>query len=322
MKAIITGGAGFIGSNLTSFLLKKGWKVLVIDNFSVGSLENLPKDKNLRVEKANICNRKKIFNLIRNSDYVFHLAVQCVRKSINDPFLVHRVNAEGTLNVLEASRKNKVKRFVYVSSSEVYGTGEKIPMDEGCPLKPMTVYGASKLAGENYTLAYWRTYGYPSVVVRPFNTYGYNSHFNGMYGEVIPRFLVRALNNKTLQIFGSGKQTRDFTFVDDTVRGIYLAAKKGKNGKIYNIARGEEVSVNDIAKAVLGGVDTASKTDHLEERPGDVLRHFADIKKAERELGFKPRVDMDNGIKMYIKWFTNKYSDPKSLLKKYEEKNW
>lgn len=322
MKAIITGGAGFIGSNLVKYLLDKNWKVIVVDDFSVGSIKNLPKHKNLRIEKASICNQNKMSSIIKNADFVFHLATQCVRKSINDPYLVHRVNTLGTLNVLEASRKNKIKKFVYTSSSEVYGTGEIIPMDEKCPLNPTTMYGASKLAGEFYALSYFRTYNYPTVVVRPFNTYGYNSHFRGAYGEVIPRFLIRALNNRSLQIFGNGKQTRDFTFIDDTVRGLYLIGKKGKVGEVYNLARGKEVSINDIAKVILKYVNTTSKIEHLEDRPGDVLRHFADTKKTKKELGFEAKMDIEEGIEKYIKWFIDKYPNPKRLLKYYEEKNW
>lgn len=322
MKAIITGGAGFIGSNLTKYLLSKDWKVCVIDDFSVGSMTNLPKDNNLKVERANIVNRKKMKSVIRNADIVFHLAVQGVRKSINNPWSVHSVNTKGTLSVLDAARENKIKKFIYVSSSEVYGTGEKVPMDENSSKNPTTVYGASKLAGEYYALAYLRTYGYPTVIVRPFNTYGYNSHFRGVYGEVIPRFLIRALNGKSLQVFGDGSQTRDFTFVDDTVRALYLAGRKGKIGEIYNLARGKEVSINDIAKIIIEYVETESKIEHLEDRPGDVLRHFADTKKANKDLNFRAKVSIKDGISKYINWFLGKYPNPSKLLKYYEEKNW
>lgn len=321
-KVIVTGGAGFIGSNLVKFLLGKNFKVLVIDDFSVGKRENLPKDKNLEIIKADIRDLSKMVKAFKGVDTVYHLATQCVRKSINNPFLVHSVNTDGTLSILEASKRNNVKRFVYVSSSEVYGTGFVVPMTEEHPLNPTTIYGASKLAGEYYTLSYLRTYNLPTLVVRPFNTYGYNEHFEGPYGEVIPRFVVRALNGLPLQIFGDGTQTRDFTFVEDSVKGIYLASKKGEIGEIYNVARGKEVTINNLAKIVLSGLGVAVPIEYLPERPGDVLRHFASIKKASRILGFKPNVEIKEGVKKYISWFKKTIPNPKDALKFYEEKNW
>lgn len=322
-KAIVTGGAGFIGSNLTSFLLEKGWKVRVIDDFSVGKMENLPQGKKkLEVIKADIRDQKKMEDCFSGFDIVFHLAVQCVRKSIHDPWLVHSVNSSGTLSVLEASRAGKIGKFIYVSSSEVYGTAESTPMDESHPLRPTTMYGASKLSGEQYSLAYFRTYGLKTLVVRPFNTYGYNEHFEGPYGEVIPRFVVRALNGLPLDIFGDGGQTRDFTFVTDTVLGIYLAAGKGKPGEIFNIARGEEISINKLAKLVLKSLSVKVPIKHLNPRPGDVRRHFADPQKAKKDLGFKAKVGIEEGLGKYIEWFKKTMPSPKDALKFYETENW
>ncbi|MDO8658533.1 MAG: GDP-mannose 4,6-dehydratase [Candidatus Levybacteria bacterium] len=322
-KIIVTGGAGFIGSNLVSYLLKKEYDVLVVDNFSTGKIKNLPKDnKNLKIIKADIREKEKMTKIIKDSDSVIHMAVQCVRKSINNPLFVHEVNATGTLNVLEACRINKIKKFIYISSSEVYGTAKTAPMKETHPLYPTTIYGASKLAGEYYSLAYLRTYDLPIVIVRPFNTYGYNEHFEGPYGEVIPRFVLRAINNLPIQIFGDGKQTRDFTFVTDTTRGIYKVLEKGKIGEIYNLARGEEISILEIATLIKKILRVKVKIEFLPERPGDVKRHYADISKAKKELRFKASVRIEEGISRYIEWFNKSFPDDKRLLKYYQEINW
>lgn len=322
MKAIVTGGAGFIGSNLTSFLLDKGWQVIVIDDFSTGKKENLKKNPKLTIHEASIVDREKMKELIKDADVVFHMAVQCVRKSIRDPWLVHDVNSTGTLSILDAASTNGIKKVVYISSSESYGSAITVPMDEDHPMNPTTIYGASKLTGELYAQAYFRTYEYPTVIVRPFNTYGYNEHFEGPYGEVIPRFVVRALNGLPLQIFGDGSQTRDFTFVTDTARGIYAVYEKGQLGEAYNVARGQEISVLDLAKIVLRVCNVDVPIEHLDSRPGDVIRHFADTTKAKKELGYKAEINIEEGVQEYLKWFKQFMPDPKEALKFYQEKNW
>lgn len=322
-KILITGGAGFIGSNLVTFLLKRGHKVVVVDDFSVGKRSNLPKEgDSFKIIEADIREKEKMKKALKGFGVVFHLATQCIRKSITNPFFVHDVNTSGTLSILEAARTNRIEKFVYVSSSEVYGTGVKVPMDENHGLFPTTLYGASKLVGEIYSLTYLRTYGIPVIVVRPFNTYGYNEHFEGVYGEVIPRFVLRALNDLPLQVFGDGKQTRDFTFVSDTVKGISLAAEKGKEGEIYNIAYGKETSIIQIANLIFQTLQKNTGIEYLPQRPGDVSRHFADTKKAKKELGFNPVVSLDQGLRQYIAWFIKTTVNPKSALSLYTEKNW
>lgn len=320
-KVVVTGGAGFIGSSLVRLLLKRKYGVLVVDDFSVGRRENLPKSKNLDVVKADVRNLKKMKLLLKNTGVVYHLATQCVRKSINEPFLVHSVNAEGTLSVLEASRVNVIGKFVYISSSEVYGSAVSVPMAEGHPTNPTTIYGASKLAGEFYALSYLRTYELPVVIARPFNTYGEREHFEGVYGEVIPRFVVRALNGLPLQIFGDGSQTRDFTFVMDSAEGIYAVGAKGEIGEMYNIARGQEVSILDLARIIQKVLGKDTGIEFKNPRPGDVQRHFADVSRAALDLDFKAKYGIVTGIKKYVEWFRDSF-DPKEALKLYEEENW
>ncbi|RKY84776.1 epimerase, partial [candidate division KSB1 bacterium] len=272
-KVFVTGGAGFIGSNLVDELAEDNF-VVVLDDFSSGKRENLSQHKdneNVQIIEGDIRNKELMFEILRGIDVLFHLAVRCLRVSISDPEINHEVNATGTLNLLLAAKENNVSRFVYVSSSEVYGTAKKVPMKEDHPKEPMTVYGASKLTGELYAKAFFNVYGYPVIIVRPFNTYGPREHFEGPYGEVIPRFFVRVLNNKPPVIFGTGKQTRDFTYVSDSVKGIILAAESDELiGDAVNIAYGKEVSINEIAELVIKttGKDSIRPV-YEKERPGD-----------------------------------------------------
>jgi UDP-glucose 4-epimerase len=259
-RVLVTGGAGFIGSHLVDALYKNN-HVIILDNFSSGKKENIKhheENPDVEIITGDIRDKDLIYKITRDIDIVYHLAVQCLRISIKDPEINHEVNATGTLNLCMASLQNSVKRFVYISSSEVYGTALRVPMDENHPCEPMTVYGASKLAGEVYSLAYNRTYGLNSIVVRPFNTYGPREHFEGAYGEVIPKFVLRVLNNEPPVIFGDGTQTRDFTYVTDTVMGIIMASECNHMiGQAVNIGSGRETNVNTLSDIILQKLNKA-----------------------------------------------------------------
>ena len=323
---IVTGGAGFIGSELVRQLAEQGARVTVIDNLVNGTRENLsglPGDRVTLIEH-DIRDFPAYASLLRDASVIYHLACLGVRHSVHSPGENHDVNATGTLRLLEASRSASVPKFVYVSSSEVYGTAQWVPMQEDHPTFPCTVYGGSKLAGEAYARAFHRTYGYPTVVVRPFNTYGPRSHHEGDSGEVIPKFLLRCLAGKPMVIFGDGTQTRDFTYVSDSARGIILAGTaKAAVGRTINLGSGSELTVNDLARTVAeitGRPDAAIV--HDEPRPGDVLRLYADMSQARSLLGYEPRIPLADGLRQLLSWYRAQNVSPEVLLRDEVVRNW
>ena len=305
-RILVTGAAGFIGSHLSDRLARDNELVLV-DDFSIGLRENLDEVQglsNVRIVEADICDRERMRELCAGVDVIFHLAISCLRTSLNQPIMSHDINAGGTLSVCLAAREHEVERLIYVSSSEVYGSARTVPMDEEHPLQPTTVYGASKLAGELYALAFWRTYQMPVSVVRPFNTYGPREPWQGARAEVIPRFILQLAAGKAPVVYGGGTQTRDFTFVEDTVRGLLAAGACDELvGEIVNVARGSEASILHIAELLPPLVGRDVPVVHEAPRPGDVDRHFADVSKARRLFGYEPRVLLDDGLARTVEWF-------------------
>ena len=322
---LVTGGAGFIGSKLVRQLLDRGDRVVVVDNLVNGTMANLDGlSDHLEIVREDVRHVDALRPWLGRAETVYHLACLGVRHSVHSPEENHEVNATATLHLLRACRDADVSRFVYVSSSEVYGTARWAPMNEDHPTFPCTVYGGSKLAGESYARAYYRTYDYPTVVVRPFNTYGPRSHHEGDSGEVIPKFLLRTLAGRPLLIFGDGTQTRDFTYVSDSARGIILAGTTDVAvGRTINLGSGIETSVNDLADAVAQAIGRAP-ADVVREaaRPGDVLRLCADMTEARKLLGYGVSVTLAEGLSRLLAWYRAQGRTAAELLEGEVLRNW
>lgn len=323
---LVTGGAGFIGSELVAQLVAAGRSVRVLDNFATGSRENLAglPPELVTVAEGDVRDARRLAEVMPRGGTVFHLACLGVRHSLRAPRENHEVNATGTLAVLEAARAAGVARFVHVSSSEIYGPARTAPMSEEHPAFPTTVYGAAKLAGESYARAAFATQGFPVVVVRPFNAYGPRCHHEGESGEVIPRFLLRMLAGREVVIFGDGAQTRDFTQVGDTARGLRLAGETDAAiGGTFNLGSGRERTIREVAEAVaraLGLPPPAVR--HSAARPGDVRRLIADSSLAQRVLGYAPRVAFEEGLRQLAAWYRGLGLAPETLLQNEAERNW
>jgi UDP-glucose 4-epimerase len=329
---VVTGGAGFIGSELVRQLAARGERVVIVDNLVNGKRDNVADvlSSDVILLEHDIRNLDALKTWFRSARAIYHLACLGVRHSVHSPFENHEVNATATLHLLEAARDADVPRFVYVSSSEVYGGVRWAPtirweqMTEDHPAFPCTVYGGSKLAGECYARAFFRTYGYPTVVVRPFNSYGPRSHHEGDSGEVIPKFLLRCLADRPMIVFGDGTQSRDFTYVTDTARGILLAGDHPLAvGETINVGSGSEVTINVLAEKVKEAVGKPDAVvEHDRPRPGDVPRLCADLSRARALLDYEPHVSLEEGLRRLLQWYGDQHLTPEQLLEQEVLHNW
>ena len=299
MKAVVTGGAGFIGSHLVERLLSDGHRVTVLDNFAGGSpsnLEHVNGEPGLELHRGDVSDFHEIRPIFEDIDWVFHLAgLADIVPSIKDPMKYHRANVDGTVAVLEAAREASVSRFVYAASSSCYGLPDAFPTPETAPIRPMYPYALTKYLGEECVLHWNKVYKLPVVSLRLFNVYGPRSRTSGTYGAVFGVFLAQKLAGKPLTIVGDGAQTRDFTFVTDVADCFVRAAASDVAGEIFNVGSGRTYSINYLA-SLLGGV-----TVRLPKRPGEPDCTYADITKARQSLGWQPKVSLEEGVGLMLK---------------------
>ena len=291
---IVTGGCGFIGSHLTELLIKKGFRVYVIDNLFSGKKTNLIKSKNIIFIKKNILNKKAIALQLKGKKIfaIFHLAAMAdIVPSIINPEKYMDTNVVGTVKILEIAREKKVKKFIYIASSSCYGIPQKYPTKEDSKIKCEYPYALSKNLGEQITMHWNKIYKLNCNSIRLFNVYGPRSRTSGAYGAVFGVFLAQILKNFPLTVVGDGKQSRDFTYVTDVVEGIFKVFKKGKSGKIFNLGTGKGSTINEIISLL-----NYNKRIRLPVRPGEPDKTLASIKKIKKDIKWTPKVNIKKGI--------------------------
>ena len=298
VRCLVTGGAGFIGSHLVERLLADGHKVIILDNFSTGRMENLDHVKDhrwLTLHQVDVSNYGEIESFFEEVDWVFHLAALAdIVPSIQQPLKYHIANVDGTIAVLEAARSARVQRFVYAASSSCYGIPDEFPAPETAHIRPMYPYALTKYLGEQYVLHWNKVYKLPCVSLRLFNVYGPRARTSGTYGAVFGVFLAQKLAGKPFTVVGDGTQTRDFIFVTDVVDAFVRAAESEIKGEVFNVGSGNTYSVNHLV-SLLGG-DMV----HIPKRLGEPDCTFADISKISRMLGWRPRVSFEEGVQIMV----------------------
>jgi len=307
-NVLVTGGAGFIGSNLTEALLKQGHLVRVLDNFSTGRKKNLTFDhaySSLEIIEADIRDLTVCLEAVKGVEYVFHqAALPSVQRSVEDPLSCNSVNVGGTLNVLLAARDAGVKRLIYASSSSVYGDTPTLPKREDMPPNPVSPYALQKYVGEQYCKLFFRLYGLETISLRYFNIFGPRQDPNSIYSAVIPRFIDALIEGRPPIIFGDGEQSRDFTYIENVIHANLLALSAEQlNGEAINIACGRRTSLKQLLNILKDITDSRASPVYHEPRKGDVKHSLADIHKGKHVLNYEPKIEIETGLKKTVEYF-------------------
>lgn len=321
MKALVTGGAGFIGSHLVDLLLENNFEVIVLDNLEGGWLKNLKKAKensSFSFHKIDITHRDEIQPYFKNIDWVFHLAAKAdIVPSIENPRTYFETNVDGTFNVLEAAKNNNVKRFIYAASSSCYGIAKVYPTPENAAISPEYPYALTKYLGEQIVMHFEKVYKLPSISLRFFNVYGPRARTTGAYGAVFGVFLAQKLNKKPFTVVGDGTQTRDFTYVSDIADALFDAAKSNITGEIFNVGSSGHYSVNELISLLDG------EFVYIPKRPGEPDCTFADVSKIKKLLNWQAKVSFKEGVKRLLEFIDDFKDapvwDPKSIEKATEK---
>jgi nucleoside-diphosphate-sugar epimerase len=315
---LVTGAAGFIGSTLARELLAQGEKVRGFDNFSTGKRENLADIiDQIELHEADLLNLDALHQACRGVDYVLHeAAIPSVPRSVKDPLGNNRANVDGTLNLLVAARDAKVKRVIYAASSSAYGDTPTLPKREDMSPNPISPYATAKLASEYYMTSFYRCYGLETVCLRYFNVFGPRQDPTSPYSGVLAKFITQMLHGDPPTIFGDGKQSRDFTFVENVVNANLLAART-KNGevagKVFNVATGRRTDLYQTFQILQGLTGYSGEVEYGPDRAGDVKHSLADISRAEKYFGYKPSVDFEEGLSRTVEWYRSRESQPQPV---------
>ncbi len=312
-KVLVTGGAGFVGSNLVNRLVEEGARVTVLDDLFTGDLENINYLNDIKFIQGTVTDFDLIARLVQKNEIAYNLAVRNIIVSTKSPLLDFQVNSGGTFNMLLAAKTFGIERLVYTSSASVYGNPRYIPINEDENLSTLSPYAASKLSGESYCSAFYESYDMPVVVLRYSNVYGINQSPRNPYCGVISKFFENIMNRKAPQIHGDGEQTRDFTFVEDAVEATMLAGLSVKSeGEVFNVASGIETSVNELAQKIMDVTESYIPADYIDRRDIDnIRRRVLNIEKIRRVLRWSPQYNLTRGLEKTHQWITSHMSDVK-----------
>ncbi len=306
IKVVITGGAGFIGSHIVEYWMSRNAEVHIIDNLRSGNIKNIESLGDITFHEISITDREAVFDILENTTYVHHLAAMIsVPESIQNPLECVSININGLLNVLDAAARHKVKKIVHSSSAAIYGENPESPKDISMLPRPKSPYGITKLDGEYYLQVYQENFKLKGTALRYFNVFGPRQDPKSQYAAAIPIFINKAIKNEPIVIYGDGEQTRDFVYVKDVVQANILAVTNEKVMGVFNVGRGDSISINEIAKVIINETSSRSEIIYEETRTGDIKHSLSSINQTTLNLGYKPKYTLSDGLKETINYFVS-----------------